>query len=356
MISYIGGKGRIGSWIEPHIPKDIETYVEPFGGMFWVFFKMDFKKYPNLKTIVYNDYNKLNSNLFKCSIQYDELWDEMSKHECQVLGVEDTPPEFREKYDEFQKEIFSPDFVIGDEPNFDAAIKYLYVLTHVFSGSKPETATYTDYKGKYRDKFLIFMDKLKKPLYREHFDKITFVENLDFADVMMKYDLPTTYFYLDPPYWKTENYYSNHDFDVNDHRRLADLLKSTQGKFSLSYYTFPQLLEWFPKEKYVWREKQFKKAASAKKDGTQNVGTELLIMNYEPPIPPEQEPKKESLDRTESIDVVKSLSDVLEEEGSENSPNSTLILTEEEAERQDTTFVEDPPPKLDTRKIHRITI
>ena len=39
MISYIGGKSKISKWIIPFIPKDIKTYVEPFGGMYWVFFK-----------------------------------------------------------------------------------------------------------------------------------------------------------------------------------------------------------------------------------------------------------------------------------------------------------------------------
>lgn len=306
MISYIGGKGRIGKWIEPHIPKDIETYVEPFGGMFWVFFKLDLKKYSKLKTVVYNDYNQLNANLFKCAVEYEKLLDEMSKYECQQLDVVDTDPKFKEMFDSCQKEVFDPNFDVGVEPNFDAAAKYLYVLTHVFSGSKPERATFTDYKGKYRSKFLIFTDKLRNPKYREHFDKITFVENLDFTDVIKKYDSPTTYFYLDPPYWKTENYYSNHDFDVDDHIRLAQLITAIEGQFSLSYYEFPQLLNWFPKDEYVWRTKQFKKAASAKKDGTQNMGTELLIMNYDPPI----------------IDAVEVLSDILTEEVSKIEPIS----------------------------------
>lgn len=279
-ISYIGGKARIGKWITPFIPINIETYVEGFSGMFWVFFNMDLTKYPNLKTVVYNDYNRLNSNLFKCSLQYDVMWEELSKYPCQQLGVVDTPKEYSEMFKEFQKEVFNPNLVITDENSLDIAGKYVYVLTQVFSGSKPETATYTDYKGKYRCKVLIFMDKLKNPKYREHYDKITFVENLDFEDVVKKYDSPTTYFYMDPPYWKTENYYSNHDFDVKDHERLANTLKSIQGKFSLSYYDFPILSKWFPKDEFKWEQKNFKKAASAKKDGTQNEGTELLIMNY----------------------------------------------------------------------------
>ena len=294
MISYIGGKSRIGKWIEPFIPKDIETYVEGFSGMFWVFFNMDLKDYPNLKTVVYNDYNRLNANLFKCSLQCDRMWEELSKYPCQQVGVENTPPEYVEMFKKFQKEVFSDDLVIGDEPNFEIAAKYVYVLTQVFSGSKPETSTYTDYKGKYRCKVLIFMDKLKHPEYRAHLEKITFVENMDFQDVVEKYDSPTTYFYMDPPYYLTENYYSNHIFNKETHIRLAKTLKKIKGKFSLSYYEFPQLSEWFPQvpigknnqilmfgePTYRWERKSFKKAASSKKDGTQNEGIELLIMNY----------------------------------------------------------------------------
>jgi len=281
MISYIGGKARIGKWIVPFIPKDIETYVEGFSGMFWVFFNMDLKDYPQLKTVVYNDYNRLNSNLMKWALQYDVLWKELAKYPCQQLGVVDTPPEYAVMFKEYQKEVFDPNLVITDENSLDIAGKYVYVLTQVFSGSKPETAAYTDYKGKYRCKVLIFMDKLKHPEYRAHFDRITFVENMDFCEVIKKYDSPKTYFYLDPPYWKTENYYSNHDFDVNDHKRLEECLNFVEGKFSLSYYDFPELQNMYPKDLYVWRQKNFKKAAAAKKDGTQNEGTELLIMNYD---------------------------------------------------------------------------
>jgi DNA adenine methylase len=279
-ISYIGGKARIGKWITPFIPTDIETYVEGFSGMFWVFFNMDLKKYPNLKTVVYNDFNGLNANLFKCAKQYDRLWDELSLYPCQQLGVENTPPEYEQMFQQYQRELFSGNLVIGDKPNFEIAAKYVYVLCQVFSGSKPETSKYTDYKGKYRCKVLIFMDKLKKPNFREHFDKITFVENLDFESVLAKYDSPTTYFYMDPPYWKTENYYSNHDFDRGDHERLANVLKELKGKFSLSYYDFELLHQWFPEDEFRWERREFAKAAAATKGKKQNMGEELLIMNY----------------------------------------------------------------------------
>ena len=280
MISYIGGKARISKWIVPYIPRDIETYVEPFSGMFWVFFKMDLNHYPNLKTVVYNDFNGLNANLFSCCKEYDRMWDEMSKYPCQQLGVEDTPSTYEEMFNEYQKEVFHSGVTITDDNKFEVAAKYVYVLTQIFSGSKPETSSYMDYKGKYRCKVLIFMDKLKDKKYRSHFDKITFVENMDFQEVIEKYDSEKTYFYVDPPYWKTENYYSNHDFDRNDHERLADSLKSISGKFSLSYYDFPILRVWFPKHEYVWEMKEFAKAAAAKSGVKQNMGEELLVMNY----------------------------------------------------------------------------
>ena len=279
MLSYIGGKSKIGKWIVPFYPEDMETYVETFGGMFWCFFNMDLKQFPNLKKVVYNDFNPLNYNLFKCIQNPTELLKVINSIDCQQFGEEITPPLYKEQFIRFQAEIFAEGFIV--EPgDYEVAAKYVYILTQVFSGSKPETSSFIDLKGKYKSKYLTFRDKLSKPDWIEHFLKITHVENMDFADVIKKYDSPTTYFYVDPPYWKTENYYSNHDFDRNDHERLAICLKDIKGRFSLSYYDFPLLSEWFPKNQYKWEKKEFAKAAAAKKGKAQTMGEELLIMNY----------------------------------------------------------------------------
>jgi DNA adenine methylase len=279
MISYIGGKSKIGKWIVPFYPTDMETYVEPFSGMFWCFFNMDLEKYPNLKKVVYNDFNPLNYNLFKCVQNPSELQRVMDEIEVQQVGVIDTSIELKEKFNTFQSEIFGEGFKVGNCDYLTAA-KYVYVLSQVFSGSKPETSNFIDLKGKYRSKYLAFRDKLSKPNWVDHFLKITDVDNLDFQDVIEKYDSPSTYFYVDPPYWKTENYYSNHDFDRDDHERLAIALNKIQGKFSLSYYDFELLHDWFPETKNRWEKKEFAKAAAAKKGTKQNMGEELLILNY----------------------------------------------------------------------------
>lgn len=278
-LSYIGGKSKIGKWIVPFIPNDIETYVEPFSGMFWVFFNMDLSNYPNLKKVVYNDFNPLNYNLYKCIQNPTELLRAINNIPCQQLGVENTPEIYKQQFNQFQTEIFNQGFTCN-VPDYETAAKYAYVLTQVFSGSKPETSSFIDLKGKYKSKYLTFRDKLSKKEWVDHFIAITDVENLDFQEVIEKYDSEKTYFYTDPPYWKTENYYSNHDFDRNDHERLAEVLKKIKGKFSLSYYDFEILHQWFPETEFKWEKKQFAKAAAAKKGTKQNMGEELLIMNY----------------------------------------------------------------------------
>ena len=151
MLSYIGGKSRISSFIKQYIPNDIETYAEPFSGMFWVYFKMELSNYPHLKNIIYNDFNPLNANLFNCvrdSIVFANM----------INGVESQQESLFYKY---QSEIFHPDFKVDlSNPDYDAAIKYAYVLSQVWSGTNPERAKFIDLKGKYTSKFDSFKNKL----------------------------------------------------------------------------------------------------------------------------------------------------------------------------------------------------
>lgn len=281
-VSYIGGKSKMRSFIVPFIPKDIETYVEPFSGQFWIFFGMKIEDYPNLKKVVYNDINPLNCNLYRCLSNHQRLLEECDKIIVQEKGIEVTNPICEENFNRFQQEIFSENFVVGDEPNYVVAAKYVYVLTQVFSGANPSKSKFIDLKGKYHSKFTSFKNKLRKPEWQRLFERITNVENIDFQEVIEKYDRKTTYFYCDPPYYIVGegNYYSNHSFGRDDHERLANTLKNIQGRFGLSYYDFPLLHEWFSDEKFTWERKEFAKAASAKKNSKQIMGEELLILNY----------------------------------------------------------------------------
>mgnify|MGYP003346233190 CR=1 FL=1 len=217
--------------------------------------------------------------MYLCIKNHQRLLEECENLVVQELGTIPTNPICEQQFNEFQSEIFASGFTIN-YPDYAVAAKYVYVLTQVFSGANPEKSKFIDLKGKYHSKFTSFKNKLKNEKWQKMFESITHVENLDFQELIEKYDSPTTYIYLDPPYWKTENYYSNHDFDRNDHERLANVLHKVKGKFSLSYYDFDLLHEWFPEDKYRWEIKEFAKAASAKKGEKQNMGQELLILNY----------------------------------------------------------------------------
>lgn len=68
------------------------------------------------------------------------------------------------------------------------------------------------------------------------------VEDQDFATCIRHYDSPDTFFYADPPYYKSEKMYAA-DFGWEDHVRLRNLLGNVQGKFLLSYNDDPVMRE-----------------------------------------------------------------------------------------------------------------
>lgn len=267
MISYIGGKSRMAKWIGEYIPEN-KTYVEVFGGAFWVYINGEISS----NRIIYNDKNRLMANLFECFRNPEQFLKCLETEESQnkeVFGL------FQEELNIMAKHNIP--FDLGDS---ELGKKYAYCATQVFSGSKILESKFIDLKGKYSSKYDALKRKLKKESIKEKLEIITEVENMSYEDLIPKYDSEETFFYVDPPYWKTENYYSNHDFDVDDHKKLIDMLKKIKGKWALSYYYFEQLEELLPKDEFRWVEREFTKAAGAQKGKKQNKGTELLIMNY----------------------------------------------------------------------------
>ena len=53
--------------------------------------------------------------------------------------------------------------------------------------------------------------------------------------------LTGSFFYCDPPYFATENYYKDVGFKTADHVRLRDTLMGTKGKFLVSYNDCPEI-------------------------------------------------------------------------------------------------------------------
>jgi site-specific DNA-adenine methylase len=215
------------------------------------------------------------TNMFSCCKEYDKFFES-------IKGIESQD---EEQFNNFKIEILKME---EDEsikkikiPNYELGYKYPYLLTQVFSGTGIKKNTkMINLQGKYKSKFDVFKDRLQNKDFTVKLNRITKTHNMDFQKVSELLDKEDSFLYFDPPYYKTENYYSFHDFGIEDHLRLAKTLKSMKGFWALSYYEFPELSEWFPKDKYIWEEKEFVKAAAAKKDVSQNMGTEVLIMNY----------------------------------------------------------------------------
>ena len=61
LINWVGGKCLLRKTIAPLIPKDIVSYIEPFGGGGWILFYKD--KWADLE--IYNDLDSRLVNLFR---------------------------------------------------------------------------------------------------------------------------------------------------------------------------------------------------------------------------------------------------------------------------------------------------
>lgn len=283
MFPYIGGKAHHVKWMDPLFPNAFDKFVEVFGGAGWVSVKSP--KVAQSTTRVYNDFNPLLANVYEC----------LRQDPAAVLAAMNAIPKSDiTLYKQFQQELFGTlDWTAVALGDIDLCVKYLYLQTQVFAGTPLSTTnvpyfTETKAGGKYPSKYDTLKNKLNKPDITDRLKQITAVEQLDCVDLVKKYDSPDTFFYVDPPYYKMEFYYSR-DFPREKHKELADTLANIQGKFALSYYDFDDLKLFYPEKQFTWhRQSVYRSAATrSSKDknyGTKSKGTEVLIMNYVPTI------------------------------------------------------------------------
>lgn len=209
-MSWIGGKKSLRELIVSLFPLYYERYIEVFGGGGWVLFH----KPPGNDFEVYNDFNGLLTNLYRCVREKpNELIDALYF----VLNS-------REDFD-IVKETLARDSPTSDVKRasyFYQLIRYSYASGLTSYGSQPH-----DMWGNF-------------PLIEQAHRRLSkvVVENKDFEKLIRQYDRPVSFFYADPPYFETEKYYKNvgeDGFKKEDHIRLRDTLIGIEGKFLLSY-------------------------------------------------------------------------------------------------------------------------
>ena len=209
-MSWIGGKKALRELIVQLFPLYYERYIEVFGGGGWVLFH----KPPGNDFEVYNDFNGLLVNLYRCVREKPKELIEALKY---VLNA-------REDFDRIRSALArdSPASDVLRAAWFYQLIRYSYASGLTSFGSQPH------------DMWSNF------PLIEQAHRRLAkvVIENKDFEKPIRQYDRPVSFFYLDPPYHATEGYYSNigeDGFTEQDHIRLRDALMRIEGKFLLSY-------------------------------------------------------------------------------------------------------------------------
>jgi DNA adenine methylase len=209
-MSWIGGKKALRDTILPMFPLYYERYIEVFGGGGWILFA----KPPGNDFEVYNDFNSLLVNLYRC------VRDKPRELMAALQYVLNSREDFELVRNALARD--SPASDVQKAAWFYQLIRYSYASSLDSFGCQPHDM---------RSNFAL-IEQAHRRLAK------VVIENKDFEKLIRQYDRPVSFFYLDPPYHATESYYKNvgeDGFTEKDHIRLRDALLGIQGKFLLSY-------------------------------------------------------------------------------------------------------------------------
>ena len=293
LTGWFGGKNSMSNWIYSHIPKDIKNYIEIFSGSMAVFFNEDFSHCDN---IVFNDFNKLQTNFITCCKEYEKMLVELENAflpggflYCDKKDTDEMKKHYRDLYTDTKnpKKCDFYDNLNFQMPNYEKAVIYSFMITSAFNACYARGAGFSGITKTNKLKVTTLINKLKKEEYHKKLNQLNHIECLDFEELINKWDSEDSYFYIDPPYKYTDgkgthdkDYGSEDMFGDASHKRLADLLQNSKSRWSLSYYWFQELEEWFPRDKYFWTTKEFHRPSASFSNSEK--GVELLILNYDP--------------------------------------------------------------------------
>ncbi len=251
-MSWIGGKKALRDEILARFPLDYTRYIEVFGGGGWVLFH----KPPGRDFEVYNDFNANLTNLYRCVREQPEgLIGELT-------------------------------YVLNSRLDFD----YVRKIMHT-QASLPDIRRAAYFYQIIRQSYASGLDSFGAqphrmwnnfPLIRQACARLqnVVIENRDFEKLIQQYDRPESFFYLDPPYYATEDYYEDVGFTKADHVRLAETLYDIQGKFLLSYNDCPEIRELYAHDGIIIEgTTRLSNIAQRYEAGKQYA--ELLISNYD---------------------------------------------------------------------------
>lgn len=218
-IRWAGGKSRLRRHIIPLMPAHT-TYVEPFGGAAWVLLG----KAPS-PVEVYNDLDGELTNFFTVVRERPEAlveslrWTLVSRREFDALAA--TDPHGLESVARARRFFYLIMAGWGGElryPRFQTAVKDAGGGNRLIGALKTLEARLAPVHARLQG---------------------VLIENLDYAEVLRRYDSPGTLFYLDPPYRGNGVNYRLNLREEAEHERLAEALRGLKGRWMVSAYDAP---------------------------------------------------------------------------------------------------------------------
>ncbi len=264
IIKYVGSKWRLAPWIISHFPNH-RVFVDVFGGSGAIILRK-----PKSYIEVYNDINSDLVNLF-------EIIRTRTKEFLEKLEFLLYSRELYEKWKEEWKNNIKP------KDPLECALRFFLLMNGHFSGKWLGSFSYM------RARPPEFANRHEKIKFFARRFKSVIIENLDYKELIPKYDSPSTLFYCDPPYVIQNNlkdYYESGDaWDLREHEKLSKVLNSVEGYVCLSYYWFPQLQEWYLDKGWYIRKKSVivsVKGITKIDPSPRPIKEELLLMNFDP--------------------------------------------------------------------------
>jgi DNA adenine methylase len=244
----VGGKRHIADIIIEKAPAH-ETYVEAFVGGGSVFLKKPLAPINVINDLDKNIYDLWND--FKTINPIDYSFDPSSNANSEIFDKYITTTEYEDPNERFKRNIFLN--------------KYSFNGNMIFKCyKKPESWRKQTLKG-LKDNFTLYKDKMKD----------TKVENIDFREIIKKYDDYKTFFYFDPPYSKNCKYWNyGNDLKVKD---MKEALVGIKARFVLSYDDNEEVENVFKDDYYL---KRIETTYQVKGKGNKKV-SELLISNFD---------------------------------------------------------------------------
>lgn len=220
---YIGGKRMLARRIIDHIERvPHKAYCEPFVGMGGVFFRRRYQ--PRAEVI--NDRNGDVANLFRI----------LQRHYPQFMDTLRFQITSRKEFERLKA--CDPSTLT----DLERAARFLYLQRLAFGG-KVRGQTFGVSPLETSGFNLTRLEPLLADVH-ERLAGVT-IECLDWRPFLDRYDRPETLFYLDPPYYDSEDDYGRELFGRDQFALLAERLAHLRGRFILSINDRPEIRELF---------------------------------------------------------------------------------------------------------------